>query len=191
MMYSALFHRNPRTPDAWSEAIGMMANAAPRLEGQLGTFHTGRVGIIVRPDSGQSTDSARAQLDAILRTEPSTAALTLSIEDDHLGAQWVIARGTSLKGLVRDTGLAGEALLGRDISARIVAAVFPFTWNDTRQYWIYQRRIKKYTPFVPVGAPAEERRDPALEARMEKALRRELPTEKKMSEWYPIWGMPI
>ena len=169
----------------------MMANAAPRLEGQLETLNTGRVGIIVRPDSGQSAESAREQLDAILRTEPSTATVALSVEDDQLGTQWIIVRGSSLKGLVRDARLVGEALLSRDIGARIVAAVFPFTWNDTRQYWLYQRRINKYTPFVPVGMPSEERRDAALETRMEKALRRELPTEKKMNEWYPIWGMPI
>ncbi len=191
MMHGALFRRNAGAPDSWSEAIGTMATAAPRLEGQLETLNTGRVGIIVRPDSGQSAESAREQLDAILRTDPSTATVALSVEDDQLGTQWIIVRGSSLKGLVRDARLVGEALLSRDIGSRIVAAVFPFTWNDTRQYWVYQRRINKYTPFVPVGMPSEERRDATLETRMEKALRRELPTEKKMSEWYPIWGMPI
>ncbi len=191
MMYATLFRRDPRAPDAWGEAISMMAGAAPRIEGQLDTHSTGRAGVIVRPDSGQSTESAREQLDAILRTETTTAAIALSVEDDELGTQWVIVRGGSLKGLVRDVRRVGEALVNRDMGLRIVAGVFPFTWNDARQYWIYQRRIKKYTPFVPVGLPAEQRRDPALESRMEKALRRDLPTEKRMSEWYPIWGMPI
>ena len=197
MLYGTLFRRGPTLPDTWRAAIGYMGEAAARLEGQLGSKHVGLAAVIVRPESGQSTESAREQVDAILRTEAGTASIRLDIQDDELGTHWVIHRGTALKSLVRDVQAVGEVLMSHDMQARIVAAVFPFTWYDStqskevRQYWIYQRRIGKYTPFVPVGLPEEHQRDQPMETRMEKALRRELPTEKKMSEWYPLWGMPI
>lgn len=197
MLYGSLLRRGPRPPDSWGVAIGYMAQAAARLEGQLETKHVGLAAVIVHPESGQSAESASEQLDAILRTDAGTASIRVDIQDDELGTQWVVLRGTALKSLVRDVQAVGEALISHDMEARIVAAVFPFTWHDAtqatdfRQYWIFQRRIGRYTPFVPVGPPAEHLRDQPLETRMEKALRRDLPTEKKVSEWYPIWGMPI
>jgi hypothetical protein len=91
----------------------------------------------------------------------------------------------------------GDVLVRGGLGARVMAAVWPFRWRDTtanedrRIYWIYQPRLKGYTPFVPLGDPESRERDHPLEIRMEEAIRRDLPTHRQVSDWYPIWGMPV
>ncbi len=181
----------PQREDPWAAGLRAMGEAAPRLEGQLETFHAGRVGIVVRPDSAQSPESARAQLEELLRSTSATSWLRFDVADDDMEMQWLLVRGDALKGLARDAEVACRVLEEASLGPRIIAAVFPFTWQQARQYWIFQRRLNRYTPFAPVGSPGDQQRDHALESRMEKALRKELPTEKKAKEWYPIWGMPL
>ncbi|MDE2764804.1 MAG: hypothetical protein OXI25_00025 [Chloroflexota bacterium] len=181
----------PQREDPWALSLRTMGEAATRLEGQLETFHAGRVGVVVRPDSAQSPESARAQLEELLRSTSATSWLRFDVADDDMEMQWLLVRGDALKGLARDAEVVCRVLEEAALGPRIIAAVFPFTWQQSRQYWILQRRLNRYTPFAPVGPPADQQRDHALESRMEKALRKQLPTEKKAQEWYPIWGMPL
>ena len=181
----------PRGEDPWALGLRAMGEAAPRLEAQLETLHAGLVGVVVRPDSAQSPASARAQLEELLRSTSATSWLRFDVADDEMEIQWLLIRGDALKGLARDAEVVCRVLEEASLGPRIIAAVFPFIWQQMRQYWIFQRRLTRYTPFVPIGATDEQRRDHSLEARMEKTLRRQLPTEKKAKEWHPIWGMPL
>jgi hypothetical protein len=38
---------------------------------------------------------------------------------------------------------------------------------------------------------ADRKRDDNLEFRMRSAMERELPIEKEMEKWHPLWGIPF
>ncbi len=84
----------------------------------------------------------------------------------------------------------GELMLANaGVGSRVLAAVYPFLWKEIKIYWIYQPRIKVFTPFVPDNS--EEGRDHPLELRMEKAIRSCLPTSRDVKQWFPVWGLPL
>ena len=116
---------------------------------------------------------------------------------DELGHGWVILNGEALQELTQGAAQMGDVLEATGIGGRVMAAVFPFIWHDSINerdrtiYWVFQPRIRKFTPFVPDGDPGKEQRDHNLEIRMEAAIRSALPTERQTAEWFPIWGMPV
>jgi hypothetical protein len=55
-------------------------------------------------------------------------------------------------------------------------------------YWIYSFKLGSYYPFVPKSG---KQRDTAMEFRLRSLMQKELPIEKDMAKWYPMWGMPL
>ena len=177
-----------------------MARAAASLEGVLETFTTGKSGILVRPAADQGAAQAKAELERAIGSIDRTQA-SFEVENDVTGHPWiVVTTDQGLPHLAEATQAIGEALIASGMGDRVIAAVYPFAWKEQRVYWIYQPRLRGFTPFVPVkaddtdGSKAEgrkEERDHPLEVRMETAVRRDLPTARDVSQWYPIWDMPI
>ena len=174
----------------WETAAEAMGRAAKRLEQEFETVTTGRVGVLVRPDPDQSPEAAKAEVEEALRSVSSTEARFDVVTDDS-GHPWVVVRGDELPELAGATGVIGTALEEGGLGERVIAAIYPFRWKDRHVYWMYQPRVRAYTPFAPLGSSEDSERDHPLELRMEAALRKTLPTAKQVSEWYPIWGMPL
>jgi hypothetical protein len=189
------FKRTPKH-STWPEAMDAMGRNAERMEQQLDTFTTGEMGVLVRPTEDQSHTQTKAELERAL-TGMDRTKHHFDVTVDEMGHGWVILKGERLQDLALGAAQMGDVFAAAGLGDRVVAAVFPFRWHDaTNQrdrpiYWLYQPRIRGFTPFVPEGDLSNERRDHDLEVRMEAAIRRELPTERQMAEWFPIWGMPF
>ena len=183
------FLSSNKTAD-WETAAEAMGRAAERLEKEFQTVTTGRVGILVRPSADQAPEAAKAEVSDALGSVSSSDA-RFDIATDDSGHPWVVIRGDGLPELAAATGVIGTALEEGGLGDRVIAAIYPFSWKERRGYWMYQPRVRAYTPFAPLGSDEDSERDHPLELRMEAALRKTLPTAKAISEWYPIWGMPI
>ena len=177
----------------WGPAHEAMGRAAQMFEQELDTFPTGKAGVLVRPAPDQDAPQAKAELErALERLTSSEARWDVEMDASENVHPWVIVRGSGLPDLASAVRVVGEALVAVGIGPRVLAAVYPFTWKAQRIYWIYQPRIKAFTPFVPAPENDQpEKRDHPLELRMEQASRRDLPTSRAIKEWYPIWGMPL
>ncbi len=173
-----------------------MGRNSERFEQQLDTVTTGEVAVLVRPTEDQSHTQTKAELERAL-TGMDRARYHFDVTVDEMGHGWVILKGEHLPELSQGVASMGDIFAEAGLGERVVAAVFPFRWHDStaqqdrRIYWLYQPRIRGFTPFVPDGDLSHERRHHDLEVRMEAAIRRDLPTERKTSEWFPIWGMPV
>jgi hypothetical protein len=55
-------------------------------------------------------------------------------------------------------------------------------------YLIYNYKRNKFYPFVPAG---QKNRDSEQEMKIVAAVDQELPFEKDMSFWYPMWDLPL
>jgi hypothetical protein len=179
----------------WSDAATAMSRATARFEGELETTTTGEAGVLVRPSGEESAIQMKAELERATATVDRTR-YRFDVTTDEEGHGWAIVRGGSLPEIANGTAAIGEALNAAGLAERVMAAVYPFRWTDAEGrkrtiYWIYQPRLKSYTPFVPDSNAGEKERDHPLEIRMEDAVRRSLPTHRDVGEWYPIWGIPI
>ena len=174
----------------WETAAEAMGRAAERLEREFETVTTGEVGVLVRPNADQDPDAAKAEVGAALSALSSSDA-RFDVVSDGDGHPWVVVRGEGLPELAAATEVIGTALEAGGLGDRVIAAIYPFKWKERRVYWMYQPRVRAYTPFAPLGGDEDSERDHPLELRMEAALRKTLPTARQISEWYPIWGMPV
>ncbi len=142
---------------------------------------------------------------------PSLAVWRAALDNSESPHPWVIVSAEDLPALAASTRAVGEALARAGLGPRVLAAVYPFRWKsvdpateteaERKIYWVYQPRIRAFTPFAPTIPPGdtdgaspegdEPERDHSLELRMEKATRPDLPTSSDVKEWYPVWGMPL
>ncbi len=184
------FLSNRRRGD-WAEANQAMGAAAQTLEGVLDTFTTGEAGILVRPSPDQTAPQANAEIErALFGLSPPLAKWRAVLDSSESPHPWVIVSAEGLTELAASTRAVGEALARAGLGPRLLAAAYPFRWNERKIYWVYQPRIRAFTPFAP-AEEGEGERDHELELWMEKASRPELPTSSDIKEWYPVWGMPI
>lgn len=203
-----LFNKNKNRGD-WREANLAMGAAAPALEGVLDTFSTGEAGILVRPSPDQDGAQAEAEIARALEAVPeSLARWRTALDESESPHPWVIVSSELLADLAASTRTVGEALAHAGMGPRVLAAVYPFVWRpspspaaegapaesalqERKIYWVYQPRIRAFTPFIPAETGEPEARDHQLELRVEKATRPDLPTSGNIKEWYPVWGMPF
>lgn len=61
--------------------------------------------------------------------------------------------------------------------------------GDRPFYLVYHYKRGSFYPFAPAGGP--ESRDEALEFRTSAVLAREIPVEKDVSRWFPLWECPV
>ncbi|MDA1035919.1 MAG: hypothetical protein O3B65_03450 [Chloroflexi bacterium] len=180
----------------WAQAMASMGQAALQFEQQLDTIATGEMGALIRPVEDQTIAQTKAEIERALSGMDRTQFRTEVTVDDQ-GHGWALIKGSSLQELAAGAAQMGEVLLAAGLGDRVVAAVFPLKWNDPTAgkerviYWVYQPRIRSFTPFAPDGPHANRERSTELEVRMEGAVRRLLPTARQTTEWYPIWGMPF
>lgn len=176
--------------------MGAMGNSGERLEKQLNTVTTREAAVLIRPTDDQSANQTKAEIERAL-TGMDRTRFRFDVTVDESGYGWAIVKGAVLSDVAAGISQMGAVLTASGLNDRVMAAVFPFMWRDSvnhrerKIYWLYQPRVRGFTPFVPDGDPSREERDHDLELRMETAIRRDLPTYRDTSEWYPIWGMPL
>jgi hypothetical protein len=72
----------------------------------------------------------------------------------------------------------------------LLASVFRYVTSDNEPvYWFYNYKRGTFYPFAPL--PSGQKRDNALELRVSSAMDHELPIEKELERWYPMWDIPF
>jgi hypothetical protein len=107
---------------------------------------------------------------------------------DNLGFQWAIIETDDFEDLVTTLHMVSEELRSRAYGDRLAASVFKFTGEGKNIYWMYNYKRGTWYPFVPKG---EGQRDNAYELRLASQMKGEMPVEKELEYWYPMWGMPV
>jgi hypothetical protein len=86
----------------------------------------------------------------------------------------------------------GDTVEERGFSNQLLVAIFEFKIekrsNEVTQYLIYNYKFNKFYPFVPFGQKTRSTED---EMKIMAAIVDEVPFEKDMTLWYPLWDLPI
>jgi hypothetical protein len=103
---------------------------------------------------------------------------------------WTIIVGKTIEDNVAAITSIGDTIEQKGFSDKILASVFDFNDGTIAQYLIYNYKLDKFYPFVPISEQ-QKRRDHSKELKIMSAIADELPFEKETSNWYPLWNIPV
>ncbi|CAJ35544.1 PspA-associated protein PspAB [Methanocella arvoryzae] len=169
-----------RRPVRSTEELVKLRNAAAAMK-QAGLRFAEKAGICYR-----TSDSCRELIQRIA-SHPHDSGITArcSTVEDSYGCVWILLDG-SLDRVIESARAAFDAVSANACGRDFLCAAFAYTADDKKVYWIFNSYGKFY-PFVPVG----EERENDLEISLKRELEDVLPLEKSLSQWYPLWGLPL
>jgi hypothetical protein len=172
-----------------SEAIFSLSSAYIALENKLGLKSTGRCAICVKSvnttDFNEMKQYVQSFLDAASKKDFDISFHTAV---DSYGYLWIILTGKAIEDTVAAINAIGDTINEKGFSNQLLAAIFEFTSGYNTDYLIYNYKLDKFYPFVPT---AEKTRNNEEEMRIMAIIANEVPFEKDLSFWYPIWDLPI
>lgn len=177
-----------------SDAISTLSSAYISLGVRLGLKCTGRCGICVETINGVEFDKLKLDIKNLLDTTKETAFdLSYSIHiDNNRGYAWIIIDASRIEDSVACIIAVGEIMEQKSLPQQYLSAVFEFSKDGTDYqpyYLIYNYKLDKFYPFVPMVS-RRNARNKDEEIKIMKAVKDErLPCEEDMEKWRPIWHL--
>ena len=198
-----VYRNKNNEPKTDSDAIFSLSSATITLETKLGLKSTGRCGLTIKSTSGMYFDEMREEIQRFLGISKPDFDLEYRTVIDSYGYLWILLTGISMEDLLAAITAVGDTIDEKGFSSQILASVFEFALQqppaiienssnnnkNTLWYLIYNYKSNKFYPFVPLFG--NKTRDTESEMRLMATLQEEIPFEKDMSLWYPIWDLPF
>ncbi len=181
-----------------------MSSAKLTLEAQESYLPTGKAGVCFRPMVGNSFSNVESEIKKLLDIPDSPSLSdgqsplsTTKVDraEDQYGFRWIIVESQDFEELVTRVHYVNATLNDNGWSPQLLCSVFGFTPTQDNtsadlhdMYIVYLYKRGTFYPFVPTGA---ERRDNEAELRLKEELREDLVIEGDLSQWFPIWELPI
>lgn len=173
-------------PEPKVERQFAISTAAITMEAKMGLKAAGTAGVCIKPVESSAYQRVAAEIEDLLRIGAKQSGTEWEVRKDEYGYLWVVLRDPEFEDIVATVQMTAQILTEQGFGPQLLCAVYPFS-GDFRAYWIFNFKQGNYYPFVPRG----KERDVQMELRLRAALEAELPIEKDLSRWYPLWGMPV
>lgn len=190
-----------------SQAIESLSLACIKLDENLGLKSTGRCGICVKSINSQSFKQMKDYIDNLLKvtTDKKNINFDVSFNSiiDNYGYLWFIIKGKTIAEIVAVINAIGDSIHEKGFSRQLLANIFEFSSGyggndsghiDNNQYLIYNYKIDRFYPFVPITSSStnnRKRRNHDQELKIMKEVSDTIKIEEKLSLWYPIWNIPF
>jgi hypothetical protein len=168
----------------------MNRSAAITLETAAGLASIGRAAVCFKPPSGQPFASLVGEITETLKMGSAGEAPSVREEQDRYGYEWIVVSQPGIEELVGGIHLVNSTLEEQGYGPQLLCSVFGFAPADGTGrpvFLVYLYKRGTFYPFAPLDG---EKRDNALELRLKAVLEHELPIEKDLTRWFPIWGIP-
>jgi hypothetical protein len=179
-----------------SDAISTLSSVYISLGSKLGLKSTRRCGICVEKINGVQLEKLKSYIEKFLETIKETVFdLSYSIHvDNNRDYFWIIIDASRIEDNVACIIAVGEIMEQNSFPQHYVSAVFEFSKDGTEYqpyYLIYNYKLDKFYPFVPI-VDRRNTRNKQEEIKIMKAVKDErLPFEEDMEDWRPIWYLPF
>jgi len=179
-----------------SDAISTLSSVYISLGSKLGLKSTRRCGICVERLNGVQFEKLKSYVEKFLNTiKERVFDLSYSIHvDNNRDYFWIIIDASRIEDNVACIIAVGEILEQNSFPQQYVSAVFEFSKDGTENqpyYLIYNYKLDKFYPFVPI-VNRRYTRNKLEEIKIMKAVKDEkLPFEEDMEDWRPIWYLPF
>ena len=174
-----------KLPKSKTEKLFAMSTAYVTINTNLDMKSEG-AGICFKPLEASRFKNAEIEIGLLLQQSCKETNTLFKMQKDSYGYLWVILQDNDFEDLVTTLYLVSETLKEHDFGKQLLCAVFKFKGKST-VYWIYNFKQASYYPFAPKG----KERDSSYEFRMRSIMDRELPIEKDVQRWYPLWDIPV
>jgi hypothetical protein len=168
-----------------------LSTAYTTLTVNLGLEPTGRAGICFKSvEAGVFAELTR-DVEQLLELSRQTTGTTVRWVDDELGFRWCVLEDPDFDDLVTTAHMVNQSLEERGFSEQLLCSTFGLidpSRGGALLYFVYAYKRGTFYPFAPLDG---EKRDTAVELRLQGALARELPIEPELERWYPVWGLPL
>src|SRR5512133_1749717 len=192
-----------RLPKAKSDRLFAISTASITLESSLGLKPSGSAGICFKPLGATSYESAQKEIEELLEFSSKETETEFQMEKDEFNFLWAIFKDPNFEDLVANIHLVSQTLEDRGFGEQILCAIYRFDREPEARadekahekaavgkavYWIYNFKQGTYYPFIPLS---DKQRDSPFEFRLRAEMEKELPVEKNVEKWYPLWGIPF
>ena len=181
--------RNKKVALPAPDRLFAMTTAQITLETGLGLQHKRSAGIVFQPLGTADFEGILAETEELLRGTAEETGTKVTSHEDQYGYRWLVLEDADFEDLVVSLNTISVALQGSGYGDRLLCAVFAFEEKAKPVYFIYNFKRGAYYPFVP--APGEQARDSERELRLQSQIGAELPFEKDLTRWFPLWEIPL
>jgi hypothetical protein len=178
-----------------------LSSAYVTLEVKLGLKVTGRCALTFKRVSGTFFYEMEQDIRQFLGNLQPEFNLTWRITTDTYGYMWIVFEGERIEDLLAGLTTVSDIVEEKGFSDQLLAAVFEFSSireqgtggggegvGDRQQYLIYNYKRNNFYPFVPVG---QKTIDAEQQMKIMATIAEEIPFERDMTLWYPLWDLPL
>jgi hypothetical protein len=189
-LLDALFGRD-KPAKSKTQALFALTTCELTMRTSLGMAPTNRAAVSFRPVSSGDWSDLEKEMTDLLQVSTKDSPIQWRWFSDEFGFRWVILDGAEFENLIATVNMLGDELSDHGFGSQLLAAIVQFKDEDAHQvYLIYNYKRGSFYPFVPDPAHEQQRLN-AIEFRISGTLEKELPIEKEIESWYPLWGVPI
>jgi hypothetical protein len=162
-------------------------SATLTLQASGGFAPTGAGSVCFKNPEGMAADEAEKELRALLSLNPDSST---QIGMDEFGFTWVTCRRSDgdVSALVTDLHAINTTLDDAGFGPSLLCTMTAYHDEAGRRLGlVYLYKRGTFYPFAPTQS---RQRDTELELRMRGLLDKELPVEKDLGRWFPVWDAP-
>ncbi len=174
-------------PKANLDKLFAISSASVTMQSEFDLVPAPRAGICFKPIESSQYDEARTEIEELLQFSSRETGSSFRIVTDEYRFTWVILEDPDFDDLVGGIHLVSQTLIEKGFGDYLLCAIFRFE-KGKPVYWVYHFKLGRFYPFIPLDGKT---RDSAMEFRVRSLLDKDLPIEKEMAKWYPLWGIPL
>ena len=174
-----------------SDVLFSLSSAYLTIESKMGLKNSGRCALSLKSISGMYFNEMKDDIKRFLDISKTDFELTYRTVTDSYGYLWVILEGKRMEDLLAGISAVGDTVDEKGFSNQLLAAIFEFTDNRNRkEYLIYNYKRNRFYPFVPLDN-GKKSRNTEEEMKIMATIGDEVPLERDMTLWYPLWDLPL
>ena len=174
-----------------TDALFALTTCDLTMQSALDLTATNNAAISFRPVSTGDWNDLEREINDLLNVSTHDSPLKWKWFADDYGFKWVILEANEFENLIATANMIGDELTEHGFGAQLLAAIIQYKDNDGQQvYMIYNYKRGTFYPFVPDPHQTQQRLN-SEEFRISGTLQKELPIEKDIRSWYPLWGVPL
>jgi hypothetical protein len=174
-----------------SDVLFSLSSAYLTIESKMGLKYSGRCALSLKSISGMYFNEMKDDIKRFLDISKTDFELTYRTVTDSYGYLWVILEGKRMEDLLAGISAVGDTVDEKGFSNQLLAAIFEFTDDRNRkEYLVYNYKRNRFYPFVPLDN-GKKSRNTEEEMKIMATIGDEVPLERDMTLWYPLWDLPL
>jgi hypothetical protein len=172
------------------DALFSLPSAAITLQTSMGFTPTGIGSVCYRAAEGAAFAQTQKDVVELLDNDDDP---DVEQSTDDFGFTWLVARQPpdDLAALVTDLHTVNTSLEAQGFGPSLLCSLVGFTDVAGRRLGlVYLYKQGTFYPFAPQPEQGPQRRDNLLEIQVRDQVGNDLPVEKQLNRWMPLWGAP-